>query len=633
MKTEATDEELESLLEYLKVSRGFDFTGYKRSTLTRRILKRMQAIGLETYSAYTDYLRVEPPEVSELFNSILINVTSFFRDPQEWKYVSETVIPAILEKKQPGAPIRVWSAGCASGEEAYTIAILFAERLGIEEAVQRVKIYATDLDSDALTSGRQAVYGIQAVSELPGECLEKYFQKSGEQFTFHRDLRKMVIFGKHNLLTDIPISQIDLLSCRNTLMYFNAEAQDKILKRLHFALADEGYFILGKAEMLLLRTGEYEPLDVRRRIFTKGRKSSAKDRLLLMTQALGDSGSKVSQSQIRLAEASFEQDPLAQIIVDAEGNLVLANQHSRRLFNIPHDAVGKSFREVEISYRPVDLIAVAREASITLRPVVLEDVELRTPTSETRYVDIHVAAIGEANDGVLGTRFVFSDVTRVRQLKDDLEQRKQELETAYEELQSSNEELTTTNEELQSTVEELETTNEELQSTNEELETMNEELQSTNEELENINAEVESKSNEVLQLNLFLDCILSSLKSAVIVVNAELFVLLWNDKCEELWGLRTEEVLNEHLFSLDIGMPLEQLRPCVKQCFNDVKEQPEKVLRATNRRGKKIVVCTTCRPVVEKGSDKAQGVLILIDLVAEDGKKNILEAVAQEGLQ
>lgn len=592
MKAVNSDEELENLLEYLKVSRGFDFTGYKRSTLTRRIEKRMQAVGIDDYASYTDYLKVDPPEVNELFNAILINVTCFFRDIDSWNFIAETVIPAILEKKLHYEPVRVWSAGCASGEEAFTLAILLAEALGADEAMRRVKIYATDLDSDALSTGRQGTYWAREVADLPEKYLQKYFQRNGDQFIFDRNLRKMVIFGKHNLISDIPISQIDLLVCRNTLMYFNADTQEQILKRLHFALSDEGYIFLGKAEMLLLRTEEFEPFNVRRRVFTKGRKSNLKDRLRLMAHSSTETTSNhnAQENHIRLAEASFEQDPLAQIITDAEGNLVLANHNSRRLFNISSDSIGQPFRELEMSYRPVDLHSLARQASATLRPVVLEDVELRISAAELRYLDLHVACLADNNEGVLGTRYVFSDTTRIRQLKDDIEQRKQELETAYEELQSSNEELTTTNEELQSTVEELETTNEELQSTNEELETMNEEHQSTNEELENINAEVQNKSIEVVNLNTFLDCILSSLKAAVIVVSPDIRILLWNGKCEDLWGLRAEEVINEHLFNLDIGLPLEQIRPCIRQCFVETKEQSEQIIEATNRRGKNIIV-------------------------------------------
>ena len=236
------------LLDYLKVSRGFDFSGYKISSLIRRVQKRMQQVGVSEYGAYLDYLEVHPDEFAPLFNTVLINVTAFFRDAPAWQGLAEQVLPRILEEKPPDEPIRCWSAGCASGEEAYSVAMLLAEALGEHEYRRRVKIYATDADEEALSTARQGSYPEACAKDVPPELLARYFEKSNDRYVFRPDLRRSLIFGRHDLVQDAAISRIDLLICRNTLMYFNAETQARILARFHFALHRNGYLFLGRAE-------------------------------------------------------------------------------------------------------------------------------------------------------------------------------------------------------------------------------------------------------------------------------------------------------------------------------------------------------------------------------------------------
>jgi two-component system CheB/CheR fusion protein len=223
----------EALLQYLKRTRGFDFANYKRAGLARRFEKRMQTVGMPDgdFAAYQDYLEVHPEEFAHLFNTILINVTGFFRDPTAWDYLAAVVVPEIVSKKRDGDPIRVWSAACASGEEAYSLAILFAEAMGTEAFCERVKIYATDVDEDALNTARQASYGPREIAGVSPPLLKKYFEPSNGRFVFHKDMRRCVIFGRHDLFEDAPISRVDMLACRNALMYFNAEAQGRILTR------------------------------------------------------------------------------------------------------------------------------------------------------------------------------------------------------------------------------------------------------------------------------------------------------------------------------------------------------------------------------------------------------------------
>jgi two-component system, chemotaxis family, CheB/CheR fusion protein len=204
--------EFEGLLLYLKQSRGFDFSAYKRSSLMRRVLVRMQAAGFGTFTEYLDYLQVDAEEFTRLFNTILINVTSFFRDAGAWEALANNVLPDVIRGIPEEHPIRVWSAGCASGEEAYTIAMLLAEALGLEQFRQRVKIYGTDVDEEALTEARQATYSSRAVEEVSPALLAKYFERQDQRFTFNKELRRSVIFGRHDLIQDAPISRVTLLT-------------------------------------------------------------------------------------------------------------------------------------------------------------------------------------------------------------------------------------------------------------------------------------------------------------------------------------------------------------------------------------------------------------------------------------
>lgn len=266
---QGSDEAFEALLRYMRDARGFDFTGYKRASLMRRVRHRMSQAGYETFEQYLDVLQASSDEFAALFNTILINVTAFFRDPDAWDYIAADVIPRILAERGPEDPVRVWSAGCASGQEAYTLAMLLTEALGADEFRRRVKIYATDVDEDALSEARAATYDARAVESVPPEFLARYFEQVNGKYVFRKDLRRAVIFGRNDLVKDAPISRVDLLVCRNTLMYMNAETQRNVLGRLHFALAGQGILFLGHAEMLLSHSDRFTPLSLKHRIFRK----------------------------------------------------------------------------------------------------------------------------------------------------------------------------------------------------------------------------------------------------------------------------------------------------------------------------------------------------------------------------
>jgi chemotaxis methyl-accepting protein methylase len=268
--SEGPDPEFEALIRHIQQSRGVDFRGYKRTSLRRRITKRMEEVGVESFAAYHAFLEAHPQEFVELLNTVLINVTSFFRDTEAWDVLRDEVIPRLLRRERPAQDqVRVWSVGCASGEEPYSLAILFAEALGAAEFCQRVKIYATDLDEAALSVARHASYAPREVESVPPELLEKYFERTNNHYVVSRELRKCVIFGRHNVVHDAPISRIDLLVCRNLLIYLESETQDQVLPRLHYALADDGVLFLGKAETQLARSKLFQPVELKHRIFRK----------------------------------------------------------------------------------------------------------------------------------------------------------------------------------------------------------------------------------------------------------------------------------------------------------------------------------------------------------------------------
>lgn len=288
---------------------------------------------------------------------MLINVTGFFRDPDAWETLKTEILPQILERKRNGAPIRVWSAGCSTGEEAYRLVMVLAEMLGWEEFRARVKIYATDMDEPALAEARSASYGEKSIETIPPHLLKRYFEQVGGRYVFRPELRRCAIFGRNNLALDAPISHLDLRVRRNTLMYFNADAQNRILARFHFALNPGGILFLGRAEMLLTRSSVFTPVDLPSRIFTKVPKTSLRERLML-----------ASEGEVRTANENKEVEP--------HGKLPL---HEAAL-----DAVPVAHESLEAAYE--ELHSTSEELETT-------NEELRRRTDELNRVSGYMASI------------------------------------------------------------------------------------------------------------------------------------------------------------------------------------------------------------------------------------------------
>lgn len=565
---ERAERELGALLDYLLRERGFDFSGHKRPSLARRVRRRMTAVGVDSVRDYILHLERTPDELVQLFNLLLINVTSFFRDPAAWQALAAR-LPAMVDPR-PDAPIRVWSAGCSSGEEAYTLAMVLCEAFGEDAFAHRVKIYATDIDEEALSLARLATYPSKALEPVPPPLVERYFTPSGSDFVFRKDLRREIVFGRHDLLKDAPIPRVDLLVCRNLLMYFNAETQERLLERLQPAFNPGGLLFLGKAEMLLSHSRLFTPVDLKLRLFARAQRAARRRPTSRVdyADAAGDPAHD-EESRARLRAAFSDAGPIAQVLVDPTGRLVAASRRAAQLFSLGAREVGRSLSE--LAFGSADLHACFERAAIERRAVQLREVERVLPSGEKLFLDVDVTPV-LSGPSVAGAQITFLDVTQARRLRVELRRANLELEAAHEELRATRLELQGLTEELQTTNDELETTNEELRSTNEELESMNEELESTNEELQTINEELRQRGTELNQTHALFGAVLASLHVGVAVLDRELRVFTWSSKMSELLGIRPRDAAGRHFASLEGPLPFGEIAASLRAALEESKE-------------------------------------------------------------
>jgi two-component system, chemotaxis family, CheB/CheR fusion protein len=549
---------LRELLEELAEQRGLDVRGYKRTTLERRFRRRMFQVNVESYAEYAEYVGKHPDEINQLLSTILINVTEFFRDPPAWEILRHEVLPPMLKQLKPGGSFRAWSAGCASGAEAYSIAIILAELLGPRLVDYDVKIYATDVDEEELVTARRGEYSAEALNRVRSEWREKYFYGKG-LLRVNRDIRRLVIFGRSNLAHDAPISHVNLLVCRNVLIYFDAALQKQILARLHYALDPGGVLFLGKSESQLANSKQFKRLNPRWRIFQRISRTPAESPPATSggrDQAPEWTDTAREELNMVRAQQRFMLDALnVGVLVLGPDDVVRQHNSSfSALYGLPATSlIGSRIQDTEIFARTP---AIGEQLQATHLSHQAGRIRAHiTVRGEDRLLEINIRPLLDERSQRTGTYIYCEDVSVQERLQYAVDQ----LESTSEELQSANEELETTNEELQSTNEELETTNEELQSTNEELETTNEELQSLNEELETTNQELEERTKNLDELNSTYAQTFEKLRIPIMLVNQDRRIEFWNSTLIRVFGFKTKPPMELQLEQLPFPQALRSL--------------------------------------------------------------------------
>ncbi|HEV8472489.1 MAG TPA: CheR family methyltransferase [Methylomirabilota bacterium] len=596
----------ERLLGSLHEDYHFDFRQYKAASLARRIRARMSQVHTETFESYLRHLERHADEATALFNTILINVTGFFRDPDAWDLVRTDVVPRLLEGLDATGSLRVWSAGCSTGEEAYTTAIVLAEALGERAGALDIKIYATDVDDDALLTARQALYRTEHLKDMPPALLERYFSRDGQLYRLRRDLRRWCIFGRHNLAQDPPLSHVDFLLCRNVLIYFKGDLQDRLLPRFHYALRDGGFLFLGKSESLMARSHGFAAVSTKWRVFQRVGDVQAPDVAVLRADVsrLGEGERGASHAEARVdVNRILDTLPYPVFLIDPSDVVRHWNESAAALYDIPAShAIGRQFRDLDLSYRAEGLRARIEDVKHSRTASRLEGVVFTRRSGERVHAEFWMVPLTDDRRVFSGILVTAADVTSAMRLRDEVGRLAEQHATAAEELQSTNEELETTNEELQSTNEELETTNEELQSTNEELMTTVDELQATN-------VELAQRGAELRRLALYQTSIMNSVTDAIVVMDRTFTVTSWNESAQRLWGLPADHAVGRDFFSLPIGEVTRAARSAMARLFADepIAGELDVAFTASNAQGDRAMLLHLV--VLSDASGDVQGIV------------------------
>jgi two-component system CheB/CheR fusion protein len=445
--------------------------------------------------------------------------------------------------------------------------MLLAEHLGEAANSYTVKIYGTDVDEEALTAARHALYRTEQLKDVPDRLIDRYFVRDGQLYRFRRDIRRWCIFGSHNLTQAPPLSHIDLLVCRNVLIYFTSELQDRILTRFHYSIREDGFLFLGRSESLLARSRLFTPVQLKWRIFQRTPAAARQVGAVLPEATLAAQPGAPARTEAPAPAArvqrALEALPAAVMVVDMSDTILSWNPAAEAMFDIPvASALGRKFRDLDVSYRVEGLRARIEDVKGRHAPSRMDDVTFTRRNGDVVHADMTIAPLFESYR-LIGVLVYAVEATEHARLKEQMARIAEQHATAIEELQSTNEELETTNEELQSTNEELETTNEELQSTNEELETTVEELQAANSELGALNAELEGRSAELKRVDAYHLSLLNSMEPSIFVTDRALVVTTWNQPSERMWGLRAEQAVGRDLAALPLVDMVRALRPAL----------------------------------------------------------------------
>lgn len=552
---------LQKIFAQLRARTDRDFSRYKRSTILRRISRRMQLNYLEDMQSYLERLREEPDEVRALADDFLITVTSFFRDTEVFDKLETDVIPRLFDHKRTADTVRVWSVGCATGEEAYSLAMLLVERAGQVKSPPQIQIFASDLHKRSLDRAREGFYPGDIETDISSERLKRFFTRENGGFRVVKEIRDLVVFAPHNLLADPPFSRLDLLTCRNLLMYLQRQVQRDVIELFHYALNAEGTLLLGSAETIdasdLFRTE-----DKRLCLYRKRNVPAPEPRLPVFPLTRNRIASEVGRQEGQFEPIAYgtlhqrmvERYAPPSILVSPDNKLVHLSEHAGRYLVHPGGEITASVFKLVREELRIELrtsLQAAREKKEAIdskpipvrfnghaRPVVMHARPALEPDQEGFVMIIFeerepqkIAVEGEIEGA---SRDTSRDAERIQELEAELNLSRQRLQAIIEEYETSQEEMKASNEEMQST-------NEELRSTMEELETSKEELQSINEELQTVNQENRHKVEELAQLSSDLQNLLSATDIATLFLDRELRILRFTPKLGDLFNIRVTD--------------------------------------------------------------------------------------------
>lgn len=582
---------IESIFQVLRRATGVDFTHYRPSTIRRRIHRRMIVHKIDRMSDYVKYVLTNPTEVKALYQDMLINVTSFFRNPKAFEALQKDVFPSILKNRQPSSTIRLWTPACSSGEETYSVAITLLEFLGDRAQEIPVQIFGTDISEPSINKARSAWYPENIMGDVSSERLRRFFVRADGGYRINKTIRDMCIFAQHNVLSDPPFSQMDLICCRNLMIYLEPVLQNRVISLFHYALRNNGFLMLGSSEGIGGSANLFNTEDRAHRIFSK--KSTAARQPITFSMGRqsdrAEFGSvhpvpKVTDTNWNYLEAQkeFDRRLLAQYspaavfvnedmdIIHTRGNVgrYLKLSPGRASLNVLKMAREGLLLELRNALtRAKKEKASVRKQSVELKNANGNDKHHRAGTEVVALVDLEVTPITMGNVQEPYYMVIFSDVQpsakgarppRVIRESESASRRiaklEQELSATKEYLQSVIETQEVTNEELQSANEEVLSSNEEMQSTNEELETAKEELQSANEELATVNDELRDRNNELSRAHKDLSNLFTSIGMAILMIGSDLKIRRFTPQAQTIFGL----------IPGDVGRPLSNINPHIE---------------------------------------------------------------------
>ena len=584
---------LQTICALLRTELGHDFSQYKEKTLVRRIQRRMQVVQTETVTGYIDYLKQNPRELDNLFRELLISVTEFFRDPEAFEALQKQAIPTLLEDKGAADILRVWIPACATGEEAYSVAISFAEAIAQRRGVgPKIQIFATDIDDRAIAAARTGRFR----APLPGvapERLERWFTADGDDYVVVKPIREMIVFSPHSAIKDPPFSRLDLVSCRNLLIYLNPTLQEHLIRTFHYSLRTGGILMLGPSESLGRNTTLFSTLDKKHRLYVRRSDGRAAVPVAIPRRLVGPDIPPRQPSQRttstedaidRNARKVLERHVPAFVVIDGNHDVLRFSGDTGRylgpstgtaslnLFTLLHKglraparaAIQHALGKRSTAVQEGQMTAPGGErvlVSLTAEPIPDENGagDRRTASNLCllMFKDQPAPAAAASADAPAAKSNANGDARRVPELEQELATTREQLHTAIDELETANEEMKSANEEYQSV-------NEELQSSNEELETSKEEMQSINEELQTVNVELHSKNEVLARLNSDLKNLLESTQIATLFLDSSLHVSGFTPAISDLFHLR-EGDHGRPITEITARIPYPELKHDVKQ--------------------------------------------------------------------